>query len=419
MSRVRASRRSRAVLDGELTPRDERRFVVLGLVVLAVTAAVAVLSTVAIDGGPLSSPYRVEVRTPAGAPALKDGDEVRIAGQRAGEVREVRPGRDGGAVLALDLDDGPVGRDASADVRLRGLAGAVTVDVDPGDARDPLPSGAQLDAPATAGTALTDVVEAFDPPARKAAHRALRGFGSGLAGRGDDLGAAIDDLGPLSRDARPLAAAMRPEPGVLAGLTKDLGTTAAAFGDGPLDGAVTGARRTLDALAPADVRRLLRALPPAQAAVDRVAPQARALLADAGSAAAELRPAVARLDTALPPLRRALDRAPALDELARTGRAARPVLLAARPLARDLDDPANLLAPLTNPLDELAAHLAPYREELVLAPKGFTTWGGFAFAEGQAKGARAVRFSMVLSCARARDPYPQPGGALKQAERCP
>ncbi|WP_040601054.1 MlaD family protein, partial [Patulibacter medicamentivorans] len=114
-----------------------RRDLLLGLLVVAVLAAIAYLSTVAIDGGPLSDPYEVRISVPGDAPLLKDGDDVRIAGQRAGTVRRVaadrsRGGRPG-ALVTLALDDGPIGRDARAAVRLRGIAGAVYVALDPGD----------------------------------------------------------------------------------------------------------------------------------------------------------------------------------------------------------------------------------------------------------------------------------------------
>lgn len=420
--------RRRVGARGHLGASDEavrgNALVLLGLVVLGLLALVAYLSTVAISGGPLERPYLVSVQVPRDAPALKDGDEVRIAGQRAGEVREVEVDRATAAAgegprLTLALDDGPVTDAATVRVRLRGLAGAVYLDLDPG-------RGRSLDSPATlragagsASTDLADVVEAFDADTRAALRRTLRGYGSGLSGRGEDLGATIAELGPAAERVTPLARAMRPAPGVLAGLLGDLRTTVRAFdADGALARTVGPARRTLDALPAPAVERTLTALPRVEATAAAVLPVADRLLDDTTAATAELRPAVASLRRALPALRGALARDRALDELARVGRAARPVLRAARPLVRELRVPAALLTPLADPLGPLSRYLIPYEREIVLAPDGFTRWGGFRYAEGQASGSRAVRFSMILTCHRARDGYPAPGAAMEQEQRC-
>src|SRR4051794_41930336 len=62
----------------------------LGLLVLAVAAVLAYLSATALEGSPLSSPYRVGVMLPAGSPVVKAGDEVRLGGERAGEGEDVK-----------------------------------------------------------------------------------------------------------------------------------------------------------------------------------------------------------------------------------------------------------------------------------------------------------------------------------------
>jgi len=70
------------------------------------------------------------------------------------------------------------------------------------------------------------------------------------------------------------------------------------------------------------------------------------------------------------------------------------------------------------PLGDLSHYLVPYRTELVQAPAGFDRWGGFRYDAGQAAGHRAVRFSMVFTCAKARDPYPAPGQAHRDRQAC-
>jgi ABC-type transporter Mla subunit MlaD len=400
-----------------------RRQLALGVLVLAAVAAVAYLSTVSVNGGgPLGHPFLVRAVLPSGGPLLKDGDEVLVAGQRAGAVRDVAPGRRGsGPRVTLALDHGPVGRDARVRTRTRGLAGAVSIELERGDTRHAaLRSGATLPAGAALrAVELTDVIAAFDATTREAMRRAVLGYGAGLAGRGGELGDTIAVLPAAARDLAPLARALRPRPGALAGLTRDLGATVDAVdASGRLGPLVSAGRRTLDALAPAALAATLRALPPFEGEAARTLPLATTVLRDTAATAAGLRPAVAALRAALPSLRAALRRGRGLDELSALGRAAAPVVRRARPVLVALHGPAALLGALAEPVGQLASYLAPYRREILLGPDGFTRWGGFHFSEGQASGARAVRFSMVFTCARERDPYPRPGAAFTERQRC-
>ena len=146
-----------------------------GVGVLVAVAIAGWLSTAAINGGPLSNPYRVQAQLPAGAPAMKDGDEVRIAGQRAGQIRAVEPGDDGGALVTLELEDQHLRDDARVRVRLRGLAGAVYLEVEPGTTGRELDSGEQLPVTGDASADLTDVIETFDRSTRTALSQSLRG----------------------------------------------------------------------------------------------------------------------------------------------------------------------------------------------------------------------------------------------------
>jgi hypothetical protein len=73
---------------------------------------------------------------------------------------------------------------------------------------------------------------------------------------------------------------------------------------------------------------------------------------------------------------------------------------------------------LGDALDSLAVWVARYPRELLEGPGGFTRWGKFQYQDGVAKGAKAVRFSMVFTCHRARDPYPAPGAADNEEKRC-
>ncbi|WP_320670205.1 MlaD family protein [Patulibacter defluvii] len=406
------------------TPEDRRRRdLLLGLLVVVAIGAVVYLSTVAIDGGPLSDPYELRIDVAGDAPLLKDGDDVRIAGQRAGTVRRVEPARgpDGTprARVTLALDEGPVGRGARATVRLRGIAGAVYVALEPGDRSRPLPDGARLGtAPAT--VQLSDVAAAFDARTRRALSGTLRQVGSGIAGRGPDLNRTLATLPATLDGLTPLARGLAARPGALAGL---LGAADAVLrsldADGALAAIVPAARRTLEAIPDDGLAATIGALPAVERQAARTLPPARALIDDVGGLAAELRPVTAATERALPSLLSALRRSDGIGAFARLGRQATPVLARSGPVLGAARDPAALLDPLTAPLGPLSRYLAPYHDDIVDAVVGFDRWGDFAFPDGQASGARAVRFSMVLTCHFGRNPYPRPGEAsTKDRKSC-
>ncbi|HYF27606.1 MAG TPA: MlaD family protein [Baekduia sp.] len=404
--------------------RLEGHTLALGLLVLAVAVALSWVSIAAINGVPLTNPYRVQVEVPADGPLLKDGDEVRIAGQRAGQVRGVRIGRAGGALLDVDLDDGPIGPDATAAVRLRGLAGATYLDIAPGTRSDALPEGGLVPRDRTrAGVELTDVVDAFDPSTSAAIRRALGGYGPGFAGRGGDLGRAVSDLGPALATATPLLRAATERRGELARLLGGVRRVARGFaapGTTELRDLLGPAARTLAVTAARrdDLRAAVDGVAPLARTAAATLPQADALLADLAPAARRLAPAVAALDRRLPAVRRLLARRATLPSLSELAERARPTLRAAPGALADLAAPAAALAPLAGPAGVLSGHLARYERDLFLAPHGFTQWGGFRYGVGEAKGARAVRFLPVFTCMRARRPYPEPGQALRDAEGC-
>lgn len=424
-----------------------RRDAVLGALLVAVVAVAAWLSTVAIDGGPLSDPYAVEIVVPPGAPLLKDGDDVRIAGERAGVVRDVRAAtaREAeraagtavpdaaavassgtplsterrGTVVRVDLDAGPLGRDARASVRLRGVAGAVYVDIDPGDASRPLADGARLVGPAKAATQLADVAEMFDATTQRAVRRTVKGVGGGLRGRGDELNHVVAALPSTLERATPLLRAATPTPGALSALLGDAAPVLRAVdADGDLGRSVPALRRVVDALPDTTLDETVRALPPAQDELRAVLPEADRLLADAGATADGLRPATAALGEALPSANAALARTDGIQAFRRLGATAAPVVRRAAPVVQGARDPAALLTPIAGPLGPLSAYLAPYRRDIVEAVTGFNRWGNFAFDDGLAKGSRAVRFSMVLTCHGNRNPYPAPGEASQERKAC-
>ncbi|WP_354701685.1 hypothetical protein DSM112329_02011 [Paraconexibacter sp. AEG42_29] len=402
-----------------------RRETVLGLVVLLFVGVIAYLSTTAINGTPFTSAYEVRVPLPAESPVVRDGDPVRIGGRRAGQVRSVELGADGRTALALiELPDHRVGPGASARVRLKGLAGATYVALSPGDTRRPLPSGATLAAGSVTGAAqLSDVVAAFDAETRGALGRTLTGSGGGLAGRGTTLNRTLATLPGTLAQATPLLRAMVPQPGALTGLVDafdGIAGAAAPSGTTDLRRLVPAARRVLQTTGAAagDLDRTLATLPATQRQITRTLPRADTLLADVRAAAGRLRPGVQALRSALPAVLRVEDRRAGLTTLADVGRTAKPVLDMTLPVTLQLRGTATALSAVSDPLAKLATDLVPYRNELTEAPAGFTRWGDFVYQDGQAKGHRAVRFSMVFTPPCHRSAFSPPGTGAGNRKAC-
>jgi ABC-type transporter Mla subunit MlaD len=403
--------------------RQAHRQAGLGALLVAVIGLAGWLSTVAINGLPWSSPYRVRLDLPADAPLLHAGDDVRIGGEQAGSVASVSlaAGRPGLAVATLELASGyAIGRDATARIRPRGLAGAVYVELRPGQISRPLASGALIRA--TAGVQVTDVISGFGSDARRAAAQVLTRYGQGLAGRGVALGHSIEASPGLLSNTGTVLRALRPTPGELehdvAGATA---TTGALSGPRAVPGLVTAGAtvlRTTGLRAP-QIRAILGSLPALEQTSRSVLPSADTLLAKLTTASNKLGPGIDALATALPSivaLEQSGSELPGLSHVA--GFAAR-ALRALRPALAALEGPASGLTPLSAPIDRLARVLIPYRAELIQAPLGFTRWGNFRYDFGTGAGHRAVRFSMVLTCAFARDAYPRPGAARRERRSCP
>jgi hypothetical protein len=297
----------------------------------------------------------------------------------------------------------------------------VYLEIAPGDPARPLPSGARIGpARTSAGSQLTDVVAGFDADARRALGRTLEAYGTGASGRGPAVNRTLAVLPRLLRAGTAQLRALAPRPGTLAGLVGDARPLARAAADGGLDGAVAGARGTLERTGRRgdDVTAALDALPATEAAMEETLPRVDGLLRRLAATADGLRPAVRALRTALPALRAAEREAPGLDRLAAVARDARPAVAEATPLVREVHGTAVTLGPLADPVAALGRDLAPYRRELVEAPAGFTRWGDFRYGFGRGAGHRAVRFSMIFTCAPGRRPYPAPGQARGDRKAC-
>jgi virulence factor Mce-like protein len=415
-------RRRRSFTLTRAAERLDRHHLSLGIGVAVLALITAVISVMAIDGLPFANPEQVRAIVPADAPIVRPGDEVRVGGQRVGEVRDVDSTEQGRRV-SMDVDDVEVARDASATVRLRGLAGAVYIQLDPG-AGASAPNGWTIPSSRTGtGTQLTDVVAAFDRKTRGALSQSLVSYGAGLAGRGQDLNQALGDLPPTLGQGTPLLRSLNPSPGALSGLVAGAGTTLrAAAGDRSDDvaGLISGGAGTLAATA-AESGALSGAIhraPGALEAAQQVLPEADPLLDDLTRASRALSPGAHALSNALPDVNALLANPPALGRLSDLSRKAKGTVDLAVPVLTDLRPGLLTFSPLLSAAEPLAGYVGRFPDDVLAGPTGFTTWGDFSYNDGQAAGHRAVRFTPVFTCAPGRNPYPGPDQAGKDRQSC-
>jgi phospholipid/cholesterol/gamma-HCH transport system substrate-binding protein len=402
--------------------RLDRHHLALGLGVAALAVVAGVISVMAIDGLPFSNPDHVRAIVPADAPIVRPGDEVRVGGQRVGEVRDVDSTEQGRRV-SMDVDGVAMRRDASATVRLRGLAGAVYIELNPGQGSR-APDGWTIPAARTGtGTQLTDVVAAFDRKTRGALSQSLVAYGAGMAGRGQDLNQALSDLPPTLERGTRLLRSLSPRPGALSALVGGAGATLhGAAGTRPDDvaGLISGASGTLGATAAESgaIGDTIRSAPAAMQAAREVLPEADPLLDDLTRASRALSPGALSLANALPDVNALLAARPALGRLSELAHRANGTVGRAAPVLAGMRPGLLTFPPLLSAAETLTGYVGRFPDDVLAGPTGFTTWGNFPYDEGQASGHRAVRFTPVFTCAPGRDPYPGPDQAGKDRESC-
>ncbi len=150
------------------------------LVLLAVTAAIFLKDNPFAGGYELRAVFRT-------ASGLAKGDEVRIVGQRVGEVTAIGDGPGSSALVTMSLEEeaAPVSSEARLTIEPRLLLeGAFYVRLAPGPPGGPtLSSGGTLPVSRTAGPVrIADVLSLFEQPTRQSLHNAIAGVGRGLGG---------------------------------------------------------------------------------------------------------------------------------------------------------------------------------------------------------------------------------------------
>jgi phospholipid/cholesterol/gamma-HCH transport system substrate-binding protein len=407
--------------------RFEGREFLLGIVVAIIGAIMGFVAWQSVNGVPFQDRYEVKVEIPADAPIIKDGDAVRIAGRLAGFVTDVEPHEDNVlATVELRPEFAPLGEDARANVKVRSIVYLTYLELFPGNVDDPMAEGDTIPlARSGSGVDLLEVAQVFNAKARAALQDATTSAGTGLAGRGEDLNVGLADLRAALPELASQLEAVVSEPGAIArtiaGGARVSRGLAAPGPDELARGIVAGSgvAGAVAAEAPAlgDALDLLR---PFQDELLKTAPLADPLLDDTEAAARELVPAARTLADALPEVNEILARGDEIrTETVRLTNAINPVLAAAAPVLRDLRPTVASIKPLLGPLNRLVDYVAPYADDIRRAGIGLVSATSKKYAAGQtASGAVALRFAPVLTCARARDPYPEPGETMTHSERC-
>ncbi|HEV3363347.1 MAG TPA: MlaD family protein, partial [Acidimicrobiia bacterium] len=262
----------------------------LGLAVIALSVAALAFAFVSHKGLPGRSYSYATLAFEQVPPSLRAGTEVRVRGQRVGQVHRVS--FDDGPRVRVQLPGGfEIYKDASARIRSRSLLGQKYVQIEPGTP----PAGELGDAVlgvdrTTTVVDIVDLVDTFDDETRKALHTALLAVGSGAGGRGPDLNdliaASPDLLADLNLTGRTLTAEETRLVAFLAtaerlsgrfnGREKELEALIHQMGD------------TLLAVATDDGRPLADTVKKLPSTLDALTPA----LSDVGDAAAALGPAV-------------------------------------------------------------------------------------------------------------------------------
>ncbi len=305
------------------------------------------------------------------------GQTVRVAGMRVGDVGEVKL-HEGRARVRLDLDrehDGLVRRDATVLLRPRTGLKDMFMALDPGSRSEPaVPEGGTIHVDNTLPDVNSDEILAMlDADTRAYLKLLIGGAGKGLRGRSDDLREVFRRLGPLHRDLAAINTEVVKRRRNLSRLVHNYGSTVSRLGkeDEDLTALVGNASRVFGRLAEEDaqISGAVQRLPGALAQTEEALVNVRELGEVAGPAFRALRPAVAQVDEANAELRPLAEKG---EPILRTK--VRPFVRAARPVVDDLLPAARNLSKASPDLREsfyeinrffnMAAHNPGGREKL-------------------------------------------------------
>jgi ABC-type transporter Mla subunit MlaD len=421
-------RLQRAIYD--TTKRLEGHTLALGLVATAVGLFFAWIAYSSISGVPFQDRYEVKVLVPSDSPIIQKGDAVRVAGRLAGLVTDVQPGEEAGSTeIAVEMRPSyaPIGKDAEAKVRVKSLVYLSYLEISPGNIDDPLAEGATLPlAQGGSNVDLLEVVELFDRESRDALKKSIYNAGIGLADRGAELNSALEDLRVIAEAGTPQLEAIASEPGAIArGIRGSARVASGSTGERPDDVAalLRSGSETLGTIANrrAELAATIEELRPFEDEFLRTAPLLDPVLDDAVGLSRELDPVLQDLAGTLPDLNRVLARGGEIRaETARLTGLLRPVLAAATPILAALQPTVASIDQVVQPLDLLVSTVEPYADDIRIASEQVISATTKKYPTSDPAGVEnpALRFAPIFGCHEGRNPYPDPGETVDQAQPC-
>lgn len=164
----------------------------ISAVAAACAAITAVAVAVIVDSS--GNAYRVRAEV-SDAHGLFQGVQVRTGGVKTGEVAKVELTHDDRVFVDLDLDEGPIGRDATITITPLNLLGQQTLVLNNGDVGRPLPSGSTIPLDRVkASTDLQQVLNVLDPDTRTRLQILIYEAGTAFAGRRIDFNQLLRQL---------------------------------------------------------------------------------------------------------------------------------------------------------------------------------------------------------------------------------
>ena len=194
----------------------------VGAVTVLVVVVAVFLAYQANNGLPFVPTYRLSAQLPDAA-SLVPGNEVRIGGQRIGQITSIKPvyvddapcpndptrqctGQVAKVDMDLNQDVKPLPENSTVVVRARSALGLKYLQINRGTSARGFEPGATM--PLTAArpepVEIDQVFNMFDQPTRVAIQSNLLEIGNALAGRGPDLNEAIGQLKPLVQVLTPV-----------------------------------------------------------------------------------------------------------------------------------------------------------------------------------------------------------------------
>ncbi|MHB8693630.1 MAG: MlaD family protein [Solirubrobacteraceae bacterium] len=217
-STVRAPRRARQ--SSRRTRNLPRRVIPSGLMVIGLVAAVITFALTAYNGIPLKGYRSLYLDAPA-VGNLEQHDQVRIAGQRVGQVSSISITPAGLARVQLQIEPStpalPV--DSTSEIRAAGLLGARYIELIPGPSSRMLPSGSTLTIPLNAKTfGVPELLNTFNDPTLIELGNMPRGLGDGLLGNGTRLNAGLRSAAPAQVPFQQIVSVVLSRPGAVQAL---------------------------------------------------------------------------------------------------------------------------------------------------------------------------------------------------------